>query len=168
MRVPGAVLLILGAFLLGAGLCRERRRREDLLRELLQAFSLMEGDLRLCAAPTAELLDRPGQTGGEAGAFFAAVRAALPQLGERSFAELWRRELRRCLPELDGEDRKELEHLGQVLGRTDLETETQALSACTQYLAQRLEDERGRAANDQRLSLGLCLCGGLMLVIVLL
>ncbi len=167
MKGLGAVLLILGAFLLGTRLCRERKRHEALLGELVQALTSMKGELQLRSAPLSELLDRPGGAKGEAAAFFAAVRAALPQLGEKSFAQLWQQELGCCLPDLDREEKEELERLGQILGRMDLEAEVQALSACLTYLSERLAEERRKAPNDRRVSLGLCLCGGLLLVIVL-
>lgn len=167
MKGLGSAMLMLGAFLLGARLCRERRKHEALLKDLIQALSFIKGELELRASPISELLECPGAAEGEAGAFFASLRAALPQLGERSFAELWFQELRRCLPELAGEEREALEGLGQILGRMDLDTEVQALSTCVACLARRLEEERRNAPNYDRVSLGLCLCSGLLLAIVL-
>jgi len=167
MKGFGTALLIVGSFLLGTRLCRERRRYEGILRELIRALSFMKGELQLRAAPIAELLEYPAGTKGDTGSFFAALLAALPQLGERCFAELWLHELRRCLPELRGEEREEMEGLGQILGRMDLDAEVQALSACVACLSRRLEEERKNAPDFQRVSLGLCLCGGLLFAIVL-
>lgn len=167
MRVLGILLVILGAVLAGEALCRERKRRQRQLRDLIQGLNLMLGELQLHASPLDELLSLAEGPAGEAGCFFAAVGDSMERLGEESFSEIWRRAAENRLPGLNAASRDELARLGVILGRMDLEAETEAVAACRDALLSQLAAERAELPGFRRLSLGLSVCVGALLAILL-
>lgn len=167
MKGLGALLVLLGAVLGGAGLCRERRKRQRLLRDLIQGLTLILGELQLHAAPLGEVLSAAERAAGGAGTFFAAVRESMELLGEESFSDLWKREAEERLSALPAAARDELVRLGAILGRVDLESETEGIAACRNTLTAQLETERAQTPGFQKLTLGLCACAGALLAIIL-
>ena len=167
MKSMGAVLVLLGTWGMGVSLCRERKRREHLLRDLIQGLTLMLGELQTHASPLGELLYHVSGNAGEASAFFLSVVRGMERLGDESFAEIWQREAEEKLSSLRPSWLDELRRLGVILGRVDLENEREALAACRNDLTTKLEAERAEALGLQRLRIGLWGCAGALLVILL-
>ena len=167
MKALGVLLVLFGAVQMGESLCRERKRRQRQLRDLIQGLNLVLGELRMHASPLVELLSLAEGAAGDAGCFFAAVRDRMERLGEESFSEIWRREAETRLPGLNASSRDELVRLGVILGRMDLEAETEAVAACRDALRSRLDAEREELHGFRRLALGLSACCGALLAILL-
>lgn len=169
VKPVGALLILAGAVSIGLTLCRERQNRLRTLRELLSALEQLQGQLELRSPPLPDLFAELADCAqGECCGFLRGIAEDLDQLGERSFYELWRRQVQRCLVSLPPTARDELIRLGTVLGRLDLEAELRGLSACRKVLGGQLEQLRSQEPSRRRVILGLSAATGLVAVILMI
>lgn len=153
IRCFGALMLLGTCGGVGLRCSGELRRRVRTLRLLLDKLERMHTEICSLATPLPELL--PLLTG-------TALDAL--ELRERSFREIWAREIGRL--GLWPEERSAMEVLGCALSRGD-EPE-RSFAAARERLLSLLRTAEAEAENKCRLCSALGICTGLLLVIVLI
>lgn len=168
MRSIAVLLVLLGSLLGGAAWQRGQRRRIACLSGLARALSRLEAELegKNAALPALAAMLAGGE--GETGAFFSALSAAIPELGERSFCQIWCEAAESELFALNDAEKSAMRDLGAVLGRFPLDMQLGCLARCRELLDAHLEHERSKLPDDARLVWGLSAACGLLVLIVLL
>ena len=168
MKIIGAMIVI------GACLSIGQRRVNAVRRELCTVSALIHGVLvmraeltsRLC--PMDELLRKAAEHAGpEAEAFFLRCAESLSKLNENSFSDLWSEACGTILS-ITAEDRRQLELLGESLGRYELDEQ---LAACDRYLRDagvEVQKLRVKLPELRKLSLALSGAGGVFLCLLIL
>lgn len=168
-RLVGFVLLQLAAALFARGRIAEAADRTEALRSFCDMLEQLRGLLESDGSPMPVLLETLSRRcTGQARAFVRALSAAMDQLGECSFQELWQQRLEENAGLLDGDARQTLESLGGVLGRYDPATQLDALDSCRLHLRQRLDKRQSDRAQETHLILGLSFSASLLLGIYLI
>ena len=168
VRLLGAILVAGGAAWTGLSAAEGLKRRVRALDALVDGLSLLEQELELDSPPLPELMERLiPRSAGPARALFQGCRESLERLSWEPFSQGWRR-LTETLPGLDGETRRTLEPLGDVLGRCDWNEQRRRVDA----VCRRVDELRVRAEERQRrqgkVYRALGAAGGAFLVILLL
>ena len=152
----GFLLLQLAALLYASQLVQGRGRRTEALLSFCDMLAQLRGILEAEAPPMPELLQTLSRRcGGEAAAFVNALSASMDGLGSLRFQE-------------DAVALRELDALGEVLGRYALPAQLDAVSACLETLRRKAEHTRREQPVINRLTWGLAfscslLCGILLL-----
>lgn len=169
MRTLGICLVVLACVGFGLSLCMARQRRIRVLRELEKALGILAGELGTSVRATGALCTLLAENcAGEVGAFFQGVVSAIPDLAERSFAEIWEDSALRTLASLRAEERSLVAGLGGSIGRFELERQLEAVALCRRELRSALEEARRSYPAERKLCLGLSVSAGAMLAILLL
>ena len=139
-----------------------------MLKTIRDGLALLEQELELDSPPLPELMERLiPRSAGPARALFQGCRESLDCLSREPFSQGWRR-LTETLPGLDGETRRTLEPLGDVLGRCDWNEQRRRVDT----ICRRVDELRVRAEERQRrqgkVYRALGAAGGAFLVILLL
>ena len=151
MKGLGLMLILLAGVLLGLERLRPIKRRLDRLDSFCRAMERLRGELGSRPAPMQELCRYLGEAGlGEASQFFGCLAGELDRLNTCSFRELWQNCLRRTLGEGETEEYRELENLGTILGRYELDKQLEALRACENRLWEIREPLRQNFRNPLR------------------
>ena len=168
-KLLGFLAMQASAVLLSVQQYSGKRRKLENLRVFCEMLQQLSGILASAAPPMPELLKILLQRSqGEARLFTERLFRSMDMLGEKSFQELWNRALTEASFPFSDDILAELEALGDVLGRYDLDAQLQALEACREKLqkhAELLQDELPRAS---RITFGLLLTSTLMIGILLL
>ncbi len=168
-RLVGFVLLQLAAALFARGRIAEAADRTEALRSFCDMLEQLRGLLESDGSPMPVLLETLSRRcTGQARAFVRALSAAMDQLGQCSFQELWQQALEENAGLLDGDAKQTLESLGGVLGRYDPATQLDALDSCRLLLRQRLDKRQSDRAQETHLILGLSFSASLLLGIYLI
>ncbi|MBR3473928.1 MAG: stage III sporulation protein AB [Oscillospiraceae bacterium] len=169
IKCLGAILILTSSLWLGKDVCAEKKRRAGLLRDLMECLDLLRGELELRAAPIPDLLlSLSEKNGGEIACFLRRVCSGMERIGEVSFSLIWRQAGESCLFYLQREEKEEIFRLGSVLGSLDLDAQLRALRYCCGFLQARLEEERRAYPVRRRLTLGLCACGAVLAIVMIL
>lgn len=169
MKLPGAILILLGSLLTGREYARARRRELAALSSLCCALERMASELSARALPLPQLMSLLAEEAEEpAAAFFLLLSGRLRELGERSFRELWQEAARRALAPLSSREMAAVCELGAVLGRYPLTSQLQAIRRCQEALSVRREASLRRLGDDLRLGWGLSASLGFLLWILLI
>ena len=153
MKRIGAVLILAAAAFIGLSLLREKKRRLEAYRTSSFALGLLRGELLSRGAQLKEGIE-------------SACKAS-EGMGERSFAEIWEEALTESCAGLEDGARKELQRLGTVLGRFDLEIQLQALETCKASLEERWNKRSESYPADRRMICSIVLALSSFLVILL-
>lgn len=154
----GAVFIITSCGGFGFGIAAGYRRRERLLRQLLNVLETMESELKYRLTPLPELArTAAGDSGGVLRDVFLNLARELDWKVEPDAARCMRSAMDRC-HDLPASLKRPLRQLGQTLGRFDLAGQIQGLQGVQDTCRRELERlERNR---DVRLrsyqTLGLC------------
>ena len=169
MRGIGAALAVLAFLWAGIRTVKSKKERITALWELELALELLRGELESRAPALPELcgfLRR--RTAGTAQKLFSALDELLPVLGEEAFSTLWRSAVKKSCTMLEPVERAELAELGDVLGRYELQTQTERLRCCIMALRAHREEAQQNYPGQRRLCLGLSAAAGLLLAILFL
>ena len=146
---------------LGLEKTRDLSRRRAALEAWQTALEYLAGELAFRIPDMPRLMeDLSHRAAFPPAETFAAARAGLDRLGERSFEELWRSALRDTAGPLAGEDREILERLGNILGRYGWEDQCRAVEAVRRELSDRAArlharlDREGKVYGTLGLALG--------------
>ncbi|MBR0199377.1 MAG: stage III sporulation protein AB [Oscillospiraceae bacterium] len=168
MKLPGAVLIMAAACLASAVTLQEKKRSQEGCLSLATALDLLRAELSSGAVPLSLGIERAcAHAGGIGKELLCAVYAGLRDLGEQSFDEIWDKALAGTDPRLAENSEHELQKLGSVLGRFDLETQLRALDACSSLLRRQWERQRNAYPEERRVWIGLTTGLGALLVILL-
>jgi len=168
-KALGFSLILAAALLFAVQRCAEEKRRSAALDSFCLMLEHMRGILENQAPPMPELLDTLSRRcDGPARAFALRLRQSMERLGRVSFRELWTEALSSCKAESDAGTLRELDALGAVLGRYDLETQCASINECLCALRRRQEQLKKSLPQSARLSFGIALCAALLLGILLI
>ena len=169
MRIAGFALLQLAALLFSLLHIGSKKRGAACLASFCAMLEQLGGLLGRDAAPMPELIAALApRAEGESAAFLRMLTASLDRLGEHRFCDLWKSALNDAGLTADRETVRELEELGAVLGRYELETQLRAVEACRSALNGRLEALRQDLPQTKRLTLGLSLAAAALVGIILI
>ena len=170
LKLLGSLLLMTGASGLGFGAAAQLQHRVAGLRALTGALEQMARELDFRLTPMPELMARLAREARPPASYlFAYCREHLGELGERTFAQLWRKALDEDTDlSLTGQERQIMEGLGDVLGRYDGDGQREALRVALGQLDQCLRRAEGDRDRLGRVYGALGLGAGAMLVILLL
>ena len=157
MKIAGFLRLMTAALFLSAQCVERKKQRADQLGELSDLFARMEGELRRCDLQMEELLTRLKSGRRQSDLFLSALLDSLSKLDSCSFAALWKRASDQTLEGLSGTVRKELDGLGNVLGRYDAATQCSALENCRLLMLREREQLLREQPGYRRLVFGLSL-----------
>ena len=167
-RIFGAGL-ILAALAFGALVyLNTRRQRIELMAQLSAALDTAAGELSLRSLPLPrlfELLEK--RSGGAAAEFFGALCTGMDRLSEEDFSTLWESAAEEHLGLLHSTEREEIDRLGAVLGRYELQRQLAAVRDCRAAMDRALSSARQDYPTQRRLALGLSATTGALLIIIL-
>lgn len=169
MRIIGAFLAFCACGAIGVMRIFAERKRIDLLTALCGAFSVMKAELsaHLTALPDlAKMLSQQGK--GDAADFFSALDARMDALGKCCFDEIWRESAAETLCLLKEDELQEVLNVGAVLGRGELEMQLNAIDRCVSSLYAVLEGARTQQPQQSKLTLGVSLAAGTLIVVMLI
>ena len=169
MRILGICLIVFACVGFGLSLCRARQCRIRSLRELERALGMLAGELGTSVRPTGMLCTLLAERcRGEIELFFQSVVSAIPDLAERSFAEIWESAAQRSLSSLRPEERALVAGLGGSIGRFELDRQLEAVELCRREIHSALEEAGKNYPGERKLCLGLSASAAAMLAILLL
>lgn len=168
LKVTGFLLLQLAALLFASERVRCRYRQTEALLSFCAMLEQLRGILEAEASPMPELLlTLSKRCTGVASVFIRALLGSMDALGTRSFQELWQISLRRSAVCEDACAYQELEKLGNVLGRYELSSQLEAVSACLEALRQHAEQRQRELPEVKRLTWGLSFSASMLFGIIL-
>lgn len=169
-KLLGAAAILLGSFLAAWSRILAGRRREeallsmrDGLTEWRRQLAERRGGMRDIVR---ELVDKNKQK--TTGAFFTRLCADMDELGEKSFSEIWRHAVWDELGMLGETAVDTLGALGENLGGCELALQCQALERASHEMERLAREEKAALPAKRRMSLGLSMAGGALLVIMLI
>ena len=140
MDLLGRCLLLAGCTALGLARGMALKERTSCLNEFQRCFSRLIRELTFSLRPLPDLV-ADLRARGPAGDFFAACRESV----EETWTDRWQTVLDSVDLPLKEEDRQVLREMGEVLGRYDGESQSQALEG----LLARLGENRNQAKADE-------------------
>ncbi len=169
MKVFGALMILTGSLSLSFGMCRRRRQRMKLLRDLAQALLYMEGELEGSLAPLPQLMNRlSADICRDSRPFFSVVAERLAFLGDEAFSALWSKAAEQTLKELSPREREAVQALGESLGRYPLPMQLNTIARCREFLLESEKAARQRYMDERRLIWGVPAAAALLLWIILM
>lgn len=169
IRLLGAFLALGGSIMAGLIYSFCLSSRIATLRKMCEALDLMYIQLETRGEKLPRLmLFLSERCNGEVESFFSSLYKRLDRLGKEQFQYIWAETAEETLCRLGTDELTEIKHLGEMLGRTELETQLGAIQGTLVFLRSNLE--MLRQEYPQKKKLGLCLCSavGLLLIIVLI
>lgn len=148
LKAIGAAFVLAGTLFGGYSQVFRLRKRERLLRDLLESLQYMQAELCFRAAPLGEVLGRlEGGMRAEVGRFYGDWRAELGRKPDGSRGEMGSRVIGRWLRLLSEEEQQVFFFLFGILGRYDLEVQKNALEEAgvkLRHFTEKAEEERAR------------------------
>lgn len=161
-KLLGSLFILSGGALAFFLQLRERRRRRQLLSDLLTALRRMGETIRMTRTPLPHLLETLAEDCGPDGAALFRRAARTAACGE-DLGALWRSGVEE-LP-LEAQDKRLLQSLDL---RGDEENICKGISLVTYSLTKRLEAMEGQRGEEDKRAAALCFSGAALLVILLL
>lgn len=169
MKLTGAVFILVAGVLLGIISLSEDKKSISALKELCNAIDVICGELSSKQSPVYELtLCAASHTCGDVNRFFTYINESLANLGEKRFSEIWETASIEHLSFIDEDCRDELIHLGDILGRYELNEQLNALNAFKIRLLKTFENKLENYPARKKLSIGVSATVSALLIIVLL
>lgn len=168
MGLTGAAVIVFSCLWMAHVAVKDRKRRVAAVEELCCALEQLRAELDVRLSPLPMLMEELAmRTSGCAAIFFAALRDSLAELGDKSFAALWKDAVEENLGSLSHEDAQAILALGSVLGRYELADQLAALDRCSLELRASAVRRRSQMPQDRRLCYALLTAGGCFLAIIL-
>jgi stage III sporulation protein AB len=169
-KTIGAAAILLGCCL--AALCRVRAKkaRIELLCAARDCLMQLRRELeeRRCGMPELfEKLARQNE-GQRTGAFFKRLGKEMDALGEKRFSEIWRAAAKEIFALPEEAAAEALAAPGGCLGGSELELQCAALERAAREMERLSQTEREALGAERRMSYGLSLSAGALLVIMLI
>ena len=163
-RLYGVVLMSIASLWLGVTQAITLRRRPKTLIALADALDVLKSDTCIRMLPMPDALRNAAAVSGTAQPFF---RMLIAQLNDHApFSDAWARSMG-CLTALSADDRRAFQALGARLGRYDTSTQAEAIEQCADALRAFAARAAEQAKTGAKLSVGLCLAGGLLFAVIL-
>jgi stage III sporulation protein AB len=165
-----ALLLMAGSIFFGSVQgARLKKDRICLLRELVTALELLEGELALRNTALPELLEELAELSkGDAERMFRACLEGLHFLQDENFSHLWKNAAEEYCAALEQRELTVLVRLGTSLGRYDLDTQLRDIRNTEHLLRNNLEEAEHAYPAQRKLWLGLGASAAALLGVILL
>lgn len=163
----GAILIITGCGSVGFSMANSCRKKEKMLKHLIQTLQCMENELRYRLTPLPELCRLAGKKlGGTPGGVFLNLARELDWQMEPDVSSCMSEAIRKG-GNLPYEIRRHLTQLGDILGRYDLTGQLLGLQAVCEDCERELQHLRAEKDIRMRSYQTLGLCAGAALAILL-
>ena len=169
-KAVGAAAILLGCTLAAFCRIRAKKARVELLCSLRDCLVQLRRELAERSCDMAEVFRKlSGQnTGQKTGAFFDTLCREMDALGEKRFSEIWRDAAKESFDSLDQSAMETLAALGDCLGGSELALQCAALESAAWEMERLSQTERDALGAERRMSFGLSLSAGALLVIMLI
>lgn len=169
IRLIGAAMLLTASAALGFSAAGALRSRVYELENLILSLKTMEWELTDRRTPLPELMRRVSACmSGIVKEFYLLCLSGLERRGETPFSQLWREAVESVPFHLTEGELAQLESLGSMLGRYDVESQCAALRETRERLGEQLAQARAEKNRSGRVYSTMGLACGTLLVIVLL
>ena len=169
-KALGAAAIVFACLLAACARMREKRERIARLLSLRDSLLFLRRELSERRRGMRELffeLARREET-EPTGMFYRRLGEEMRRLGESSFSEIWASALRSELAEWGETVTDTLRPLGNCLGGSEAERQCTELARAAEELDRQSRGEREALVRERKLSYGLSLSAGALIVIMLL
>lgn len=169
-KLCGAAVIMLASLLAAWMRVGAKRDRIRLLRSLSLSLLELRRELSERQRSLRESFLRLSEKDEDqrSASFYRELCAALRELGEQSFSELWARAIGNTVSPADDVAAEILLPLGGILGGSELDRQCAALDRAAQRLSEEAEARRDELRRTRPLNFGLPLSLGAFLVIMML
>ena len=166
----GAAAVVSACFFAALSRLRAKRERIALLFCLRDSIEVLQRELAERRVGMREIFSQLARRSRseEAVSFYELLSGEMDKLGERSFSTIWDGALHSAFSRQGEELVEILSPLGICLGGSEIEPQLAALQNAARQLQRTAETERAALSGEKRLSFGLSLSVGAMIVIMLL
>lgn len=169
MRYVGSFFIIFACLGMGISYATQKRKRMETLIGMCAALELMKGEIQTKLSSLPELsLTIARRSGAPAAEFFTQLYRSLENLGEDGFADIWKRTAEKTLCSLDAGELEEINSLGNIIGRCELDMQTEAIAYCLSFLKNELQNARLQYPSERKLGIGLGAASAALLLISLI
>ncbi|MGI5976530.1 MAG: stage III sporulation protein AB [Candidatus Limivicinus sp.] len=169
MKVIGSIMAFAACSLFGIIKVRTAAVHLSALRSVINGFDIMRAQLSVTAEPICFLMEYMADRSDEYSAgFFQTVLDNFESVGEKSFSEVWEQAVKEALAILNKDERENIARLGGCLGSSELSFQLSAIESCTSLLRKKLAELEQDFPQQKKLSLGLSMAAGMMIVIILI
>lgn len=168
MKILGFLLIGISSLICGQSYSALKKSRVDDLNSFCSMLELMHAELGNRLRPLPELVHMLNEKmTGKALAFSKLLALNMGLLGERNFSQIWEESFNACGPNLDDKEYEAVKALGIFLGRYDAGFQCAAISKTLTGLQCQLKKERAELPQFNRMSMGVSLSMGALLMILL-
>ena len=168
MKIQGITLITFSCLLLCGAFCREKKRRESELRSAVELAEMIRGELETRLASIPELTARlKKSSAGTTLEFLKRLESSMPELGEKTFPQLWSETVLSTYTHLRRDELEDLCRLGNVLGRYSLDNQVEALMKCAHRFSEAEKQYAQRMPENRRLGVSIVCTCCILLIIVL-
>ena len=166
MRLLAALMLVAASGAFGYSLVLAEKRRERLVNGMITRLEILRSEISARLSPLPDCFRLLSETGPEAcRSFYSSLLDTMDALGEMEFARLWDACL--SVQELPAEAASALSELGKSLGRYSAQEQRSAIERCIERLKFCSAERHEKSQQTARLRLGLPLCAGVLLAVIL-
>lgn len=145
---------------------RQYQYREKELKELKNAFHLLETKIRFTAIPLPEIFEEIAKTSSVT-TIAELFRKASCQMQEKNAKEAWEIAVEQMEGNLKEEDRRMMKEFGRLLGKTDIDGQMSQIELTKSFLEEQIEKAKLDRKKNEKLYKSLGMVAGLAIVIVL-
>lgn len=171
VKMLGAVLLLLGAAGFSFGLCREQRKRIELLQEMKYLYQLLQEEIRYAGLPFPEIFCRVSEKLKEPfGSALRVIGEGLTRETKGSLSDIWQKEIKTALlrTPLSKSEKELLFRLPESAGMEERQGQANALERYVEELDRWIKQAEEEEKNKNKVIMSLGIAGGVFLVIWLL
>lgn len=160
------ILIFLTSSGIGMLISQKYRNREKQLKEIKNAFHILETKIRFTYAPMPEIFGEIAEgTSGPVSNIFALAKE---KMKETSAGRAWEEAIEEENTELRKEDKEVLKELGVLLGKTDVEGQISQIKVTNIFLEEQIEKAGQERKKNEKLYKTLGMVTGLAIIIVLI
>ena len=165
MKAAGVLLITAGFCLNGISLSKQYRQRVNALERSLAALTTLILRLKATLAPPSELISGFCR---EFDSLPDYVVAAEKLLCEFEFDSAWEKAVLQSELALNQSDRRLICRFGEILGKSDIETQLSQLNLLTEQLKNEIASAKAESQQKRRLCQTLCTLAGAAVSVLLL
>lgn len=171
VKLAGSILVLLSLSYAGWSAGERGRQRIRMLSEWRKLLALMEGEVRCCQIPLAEVFAHAGSRSyGAFAAWLTWLSGELERYGGKTFRQIWEEGIERYLRDtpLKEADLLEIRELGSQLGFLDVRMQESVLQQESVQLAHTIAELEKAFPQKQKLCRMLGVSAGLFCIVVFL
>lgn len=167
MKLTGALLCVTACALFAFLRLNEERRKLKTCCCLAETLKIIKSELSARLLPLPELTALAVKVSdGSVRDFFRSVSSGFDEIGEKDFNSIWDEAAEKNLPWLTDEQSRQLRFPGSVLGKSVSEAQSAALESSAAFFSEEAARLRERLPAAGKLTVGLSVCAGILIVIM--